>query len=173
MENSAVVETWNCAYLLSLWGLKTAEDWQAGKTKRSKFTPCVILRTPAPQWAACGKGYTESLASVTWCPYERCTTYIPGAGSGCGHDSQSHHATSPSACPLRATQAQTLPQCLAGCMGCRDLQDQGATWYNTLFLMGGKIFSVIPAGIEIISDRSRDTVYCFAVPYAGSLFPSL
>lgn len=76
---------WNCAYPLSLWGLKPAKDWQAVRTKQSKFTPCVLLRTSASHRAAFGNSRMGRLASTKWCSYERSNTQVLRAAShrGC------------------------------------------------------------------------------------------
>lgn len=151
---------WNCAYLLSLWGLKTAEDWQAVKRKKSKFTPCVILRTPASQWAACGRLYGKfgfSIRLQQWCPYERCITYIPGAGSGCGCNSQSYHATFPCACPLRATQAQchSVWQGARAAETCRTKEPLGATpyswWKEKSLVLFQQVYRPFQTGAETLS----------------------
>lgn len=83
----------------------------------------------------------------------------------------------PSAClpGLGPTHACALLQPFTGCVGRKDLQNQGGTWCNTLLLMGRRILHVL-AALQVrksFQTGAETLVYCFTVPYTGFLFSPL
>lgn len=161
---------WNCAYPLSLWGLKPAKDWQAVRTKQSKFTPCVLLRTSASH---CGNSRMGRLASTKWCSYERSNTQVLRAASrrGC-----TAGVTLP--CPLVGQRqspclGSDLPMhVLCGLEGSaqpgRHLEQHPITdgKKNPPFFAVLQVHRSFQTRIEIL-------VYCFTVQSIGFLFSSL